>query len=169
MLEALKMVTPGWWKWLGWSVIVVILDQFTKQMIAARFHYGEVHVVTSWFNLVLAHNTGAAFSFLAGAGGWQRVFFLAITVIVTVVLLVMLRGYRGNRWLALALALVVGGAIGNFIDRAVYGYVIDFVQWHVAGYYWPAFNVADSAICCGAVMLVIDSFRQPQTDTANSG
>jgi signal peptidase II len=169
MLEAFKRVTPGWWKWLGWSVIVVILDQLTKQMIVARFQYGEVHFVTSWFNLVLAHNTGAAFSFLANAGGWQRGFFITVTLIITGVLLWMLRDHKGNRWMALALALVIGGAIGNLIDRVLYGYVVDFVQWHAGGYHWPAFNVADSAISLGAVMLVVDSFRQPQTDTAKSG
>lgn len=150
-----------WWKWLGWSTLVVVLDQLTKAAITGRFQYGESHYVLSWFNLVLAHNTGAAFSFLAGASGWQREFFMGITVVITGVLLWMLRGNAANRWLALALALVIGGALGNLIDRVTLGYVIDFVQWHVAGYYWPAFNVADSAICVGAVMLVIDSFRNP--------
>jgi signal peptidase II len=169
MLDALKKTTPGWWKWLVWSLIVVVLDQLTKQMIVARFQYGEVHVVTSWFNLVLVHNTGAAFSFLASAGGWQRGFFIGVTLIITAVLLVMLRGHGGNRWLALALVLVIGGALGNLIDRVVYGYVVDFVQWHAAGYYWPAFNVADAAISCGAVMLVADSFRHPAAEPAKGG
>jgi signal peptidase II len=152
--------TQGWWKWLAWSAIVVVLDQLTKQVITANFQYGEVKFITSWFNLVLAHNTGAAFSFLANAGGWQRAFFVTVTILITGVLLWMLRDHKGNRWLALALAMVIGGALGNLIDRVLHGYVVDFVQWHAAGYYWPAFNVADSAISLGAVMLVIDSFRK---------
>ncbi|MBL8513212.1 MAG: lipoprotein signal peptidase [Betaproteobacteria bacterium] len=160
MPKLIGPATQGWWKWLVWSAIVVALDQLTKQVITAHFHYGEVKFITSWFNLVLAHNTGAAFSFLANAGGWQRGFFVTVTIVITGVLLWMLRDHKGNRWLALALALVIGGAIGNLIDRVLYGYVVDFVQWHAAGYYWPAFNVADSAISLGAVMLVIDSFRK---------
>ncbi len=161
MLRRIGPATPDWWKWLGWSAIVVVLDQLTKQVITANFQYGEVKYITGWFNLVLAHNTGAAFSFLANAGGWQRAFFIVLTLVITGVLLWMLRDHRGNRGLALALALIIGGAVGNLIDRSLHGYVVDFVQWHVAGYYWPAFNVADSAISLGAVMLVFDAFRKP--------
>ncbi|MEQ1518999.1 MAG: signal peptidase II, partial [Usitatibacteraceae bacterium] len=115
----------------------------------------------SWFNLVLAHNTGAAFSFLAGASGWQREFFIVLVVVITCVLIWMLRNTRANRLLSIALALVIGGALGNLYDRVLHGYVIDFVQWHVAGYFWPAFNVADSSICLGAGLLIFDSFRKP--------
>ena len=146
--------------WL-WSAIVVVLDQLTKQVITANFQYGEVKFITSWFSLVLAHNTGAAFRFWANAGGWQRAFFVTVTILITGVLLWMLRDHKGNRWLALALAMVIGGAIGNLIDRAparLCGRLRAMAR--CAGYYWPAFNVADSAISLGAVMLVIDSFRK---------
>lgn len=149
-----------WLHWLWLSLIVFVLDQFTKYAITASFQIGESKYICSWFNLVLAHNTGAAFSFLANAGGWQREFFIVLTLMITAVLLWMLRSNHRNRVLSTALALVVGGAIGNLYDRILHGYVIDFVQWHVAGYYWPAFNIADSAICLGAALLILDSFRK---------
>jgi signal peptidase II len=120
--------------------------------------------VTPFFDLVLVHNTGAAFSFLAGAGGWQRWFFVGVTIVVSVVLLAMLRRHHANRLLATALALVLGGAAGNLWDRVAAGYVVDFVQVHGAGYYFPAFNVADSAISVGVALLLWDSFRgEPKT------
>lgn len=155
-----------WGRWLGWSAVVFVLDQMTKHAITANFQYLETRYVFSWFNLVLAHNTGAAFSFLAGASGWQREFFIGVTLLISGVLLWMLRSNHGNRLLSLALALVIGGAAGNLYDRILYGYVIDFVQWHVAGYYWPAFNIADSSICLGAGLLIFDSFRRPVADEA---
>lgn len=155
-----------WGRWLGWSLVVFVLDQLTKQVITANFQYLESKYILPWFNLVLAHNTGAAFSFLAGASGWQREFFIGVTLTICGVLLWMLRGNHHNRPLSLALALVIGGAAGNLYDRVQYGYVIDFVQWHVAGYFWPAFNVADSAICLGAGLLVFDSFRRQPADPA---
>ena len=142
-------------------MIVVVVDQLTKHAITAHFSYGESKYILSWFNLVLAHNTGAAFSFLAGASGWQREFFVILTLIISCVLIWMLKNNRSNRVLSIALALVIGGAFGNLYDRVLHGYVIDFVQWHVAGYYWPAFNVADSSICLGAALLIFDSFRKP--------
>ena len=151
----------AWLHWLWISLVVLVIDQITKQAITASFQYGESKYIFSWFNLVLAHNSGAAFSFLASASGWQREFFIVLTTIISCVLLWMLKSNSTNRMLSIALALVLGGAFGNLYDRVQYGYVIDFVQWHVAGYYWPAFNVADSAICLGAVMLVLDSFRSP--------
>ena len=151
----------AWLHWLWISVVVLVIDQITKQAITASFQYGESKYIFPWFNLVLAHNPGAAFSFLASASGWQREFFIVLTSIISCVLLWMLKSNSTNRMLSIALALVLGGAFGNLYDRVQYGYVIDFVQWHVAGYYWPAFNVADSAICLGAVMLVLDSFRTP--------
>lgn len=140
---------------------MLVIDQITKQAITASFQYGESKYIFPWFNLVLAHNPGAAFSFLASASGWQREFFIVLTTIISCVLLWMLKSNSTNRMLSIALALVLGGAFGNLYDRVQYGYVIDFVQWHVAGYYWPAFNVADSAIFLGAVMLILDSFRTP--------
>lgn len=158
-----KISRFAWLHWLWISLIVVIVDQWTKHAVTAAFQYGESKVIFSWFNLVLAHNTGAAFSFLAGASGWQREFFIVLTLAISVALLWMLKQNFTNRVLSTALALVLGGAFGNLVDRVLYGYVIDFVQWHVAGYFWPAFNIADSAICLGAVLLVLDSFRKPVT------
>lgn len=154
------------WRWLRWcwiSALVVLVDLSTKYYFDSTFQYGETRYVTPFFNWVLVYNPGAAFSFLANASGWQREFFIVITVIITSVLLRMLRSNSNNRWLAVALTLIIGGAFGNLFDRVVHGHVIDFIQLHVAGYYWPAFNVADSAICIGAAMLVIDAFRQPRT------
>ncbi len=115
--------------------------------------------MTPFFNLVLVYNTGAAFSFLAGAGGWQRWFFMAVSVVVSVAIVFMLRKHERERFLSFALALVLGGALGNLYDRVMLGEVVDFVQLHAAGYYWPAFNVADSAISVGVVLLVWDSLR----------
>ena len=150
-----------WLHWLWISLTVFVVDQVTKQAITASFQYGESKYIFSWFNLLLAHNTGAAFSFLAGASGWQREFFIGVTVTISLALLWMLKKTPENRLLSTALALVIGGAIGNLYDRVLHGYVVDFIQWHVGGYFWPAFNVADSAICLGAVLLVVDSFRKP--------
>jgi len=165
----------AWLRWLGVSAAVVVLDLATKAWVSRVFTLNESVEITPFFNLVLAHNTGAAFSFLAGAGGWQRWFFVGVTLAVSAVLLVMLRRHPHQRLLALALALVLGGAAGNLWDRATLGYVVDFVQLHAAGYYFPAFNVADSAISVGVALLVWDSFRpeprapevgsQPEKDT----
>ena len=155
----LKPAQPGWTRWLAVSAAVIAADLATKAWISSIFRYGEVREVTSFFNLVLAHNTGAAFSFLAGAGGWQRWFFTAIAVAISVAIVMILRGHAGNRLFALALALVLGGALGNLHDRVTLGYVVDFVQLHAAGYYWPAFNVADSAICVGVALLLWDGLR----------
>ena len=155
----------AWLHWLWLSLIVLVLDQVTKYAISASFQFGESRYILSWFNLVLAHNTGAAFSVLAGASGWQREFFIAMTVTISLVLIWMLKNNHTNRGLSIALALVIGGAFGNLYDRVMHGYVVDFVQWHVAGYYWPAFNVADSAICLGAGLLIVDSFRKPAAST----
>ena len=151
---------PGHWtRWLLLSAAIVAADLATKAWVTALFRYGEVREVTPFFNLVLVHNTGAAFSFLANAGGWQRWFFTVVTVVISVVLLVMLRRQHANRLLALAVAMVLGGAIGNLFDRVRFGYVVDFVQLHAAGYSFPAFNVADSAISIGVVLLIWDSLR----------
>ena len=151
----------AWLQWLWLSLTVFVLDQVTKYAMTASFQYGESKFIFSWFNLVLAHNTGAAFSFLANASGWQREFFIVLTGVITVVLLWMLKNNYRHRVLSVALALVVGGALGNLCDRVLHGYVVDFVQWHVAGYFWPAFNIADSAICLGAGLLILDSLRKP--------
>lgn len=148
-----------WYRWLAISAAIVVLDLATKAWVTSAFQYGETLRITPFFNLVLVHNTGAAFSFLAGAGGWQRWFFVAVTLVVGAVLVAMLRRHHANRLLATAVSLVLGGAAGNLWDRATMGYVVDFVQVHGGGYYFPAFNVADSAITAGVILLVWDSFR----------
>jgi len=142
---------------LGLALLLLVLDQATKLWAASALDYGLPVALTSFFNLTLVHNTGAAFSFLADAGGWQRVFFIVVSGVVSLVLAVWLwRLPRDARLLGIALALVLGGALGNLIDRVAYGYVIDFLDFHAAGWHWPAFNVADSAISCGVVLLLAD-------------
>ena len=144
--------------WLMISVPIVFLDQWTKLWANSELIGGRVIEVTSWFNLILAYNYGAAFSFLADAGGWQKWALSVFAIGVTLVLLVwMYRLKASEKWLSIALAFVVSGAVGNVIDRVNYGYVIDFIDWHYACYHWPAFNIADSSILAGAAMLIIDS------------
>jgi len=151
-----------WLRWLAVSAAVIALDLATKAWVSSAFQYGEVRRVLPFFNLVLVHNTGAAFSFLAGAGGWQRWFFAAITVAISAFILVMLRRHESDRLTAFALALVLGGALGNLHDRLTLGHVVDFVQVHAAGWYFPAFNVADSAITVGVALLLWDGLRPAQ-------
>src|SRR3954463_13136201 len=146
-----------WARWLLVSVAVVAVDLATKAWISGAFQYGEVRPVLPFFNLVLVHNTGAAFSFLAGASGWQRWFFTAITIAISAFIVVMLRRHHRDRLMATALALVLGGALGNLHDRVSLGHVVDFVQVHAAGWYFPAFNVADSAIPIGVGLLIWQS------------
>jgi signal peptidase II len=146
--------------WLGIALIIVLLDQFTKTLIVGMFQLGDSHTVTSFFNIVRAHNTGAAFSFLAGAGGWQRWFFVGLGALAAVFIVWMLRSHGGQRLFSWALALILGGAVGNVIDRLLHGYVVDFIQVHYAGHYFPSFNVADSAISVGAVCLILDELRR---------
>jgi len=140
------------------ALLVAVLDQLTKYWASASFGYGEARAVTGFFNLVLAHNQGAAFSFLASASGWQRGFFIVIAFVAIVVIVVLLARHAGEKLFCLSLALILGGATGNVIDRILLGYVVDFLDFHVAGWHWPAFNLADSAITVGAVLLVADSF-----------
>lgn len=143
--------------WLWLVVVVIALDLFTKFQATSLLSYGVAHPLLPVFDLTLLHNTGAAFSFLAKAGGWQRWFFAVIAIVVSIVLLVwMARTPRQQRWLGAGLALLLGGALGNLYDRIVQGYVIDFISLHYNGYYFPAFNLADTAITIGAAMLVID-------------
>jgi signal peptidase II len=151
---------PSWAHWLWLSAIVVVLDLATKALVTDAFRYGEVREVLPFFNLVLVHNTGAAFSFLAHAGGWQRWFFTAVAVGISVVLVWMLRKPETNALLSCGLALVLGGALGNLYDRVTLGYVVDFVQLHAGGWYFPAFNVADSGITIGAICLILDEIRR---------
>ena len=149
-------ITP----WLCIAALVVLVDQLTKIMITQMFSYGQSKPVTSFFNLVLAYNKGAAFSFLAAEGGWQRYLFSGIAVAAAAFIIYLLKRHAGQRLFCWALALVLGGAVGNLIDRIVYGHVIDFLDVHVAGWHWPAFNIADSAICIGAAMFIIDELRR---------
>ncbi len=144
------------WTWL--SVLVIVLDQVTKQLATATLNYAEPVAVMPLFNLTLMHNTGAAFSFLSQAGGWQRWFFAAIALLVSTGIIFWLKHLGSDkRWEAAALALVMGGAIGNVVDRILYGYVIDFLDFYYGAWHWPAFNVADMAIVVGAAILIIDS------------
>ncbi|WP_050475705.1 signal peptidase II [Herbaspirillum rhizosphaerae] len=146
--------------WLGISLIVLLLDQLSKITILKLFHYGESRPVTGFFNLVLVYNKGAAFSFLAAESGWQRHLFTAIGIGAAIYIIYLLRKHAGQRMFCWALALILGGAIGNVIDRIVYGHVIDFLDVFVGSWHWPAFNIADSAICVGAVLFVLDELRR---------
>ncbi|MDP3759063.1 MAG: signal peptidase II [Ramlibacter sp.] len=146
----------GWLPWLGLSLAIFIADQFTKVLILGYYRLGDSTYVTSFFNVVRAHNTGAAFSFLAGASGWQRWFFTAVGIAAAVFIVWMLRSHAGQRLFSFAMACILGGAIGNVVDRLLHGYVVDFVQLHWRGWYFPAFNVADSAITIGAACLILD-------------
>ena len=142
--------------WLGIALLVILLDQFTKTLIVGYFQLGDSRTVTSFFNIVRAHNTGAAFSFLHDASGWQRWFFVGLGVAAAGFIVWMLRGHGGQKLFSLALALILGGALGNVIDRLLHGYVVDFLQVHHSGWYFPSFNVADSAITVGAALLILD-------------
>jgi signal peptidase II len=146
--------------WLGIASIIILIDQLTKITVAKLLTHGETRPITSFFDLVLAHNKGAAFSFLAAESGWQRYFFTGLGIAAALFIIYLLKKNAGQRLFCWALALILGGAIGNVIDRILYGYVIDFLDVHVAGWHWPAFNVADSAICVGAVMFVLDELRR---------
>lgn len=146
-------------KWLWLSALIVVLDQGSKWLAEAMLVLYEPVRVMASFNLTLMYNTGAAFSFLADAGGWQRWFFLIVASAISIVLVVWLaRLQQTQRWQAMALALILGGALGNIIDRIIYGHVIDFIQIYYESWSWPAFNLADSAITIGAVLLIAESF-----------
>jgi signal peptidase II len=150
----------GLTQWLGIAAIVILLDQITKVTITKLFAYGESRPVTSFFNLVLAHNKGAAFSFLNAESGWQRYLFTFIGIAAALFIVYLLKRHAGQKLFCWALALILGGAIGNVIDRIAHGYVIDFLDFYVHGWHWPAFNVADSAICIGAGLFVLDELRR---------
>jgi signal peptidase II len=142
--------------WLGIAAVVILLDQVTKMLIVGGFQLGETRAVTALLNLVRVHNTGAAFSFLAGAAGWQRWFFTGVGALAAVVIVWMLHGHSGQRLFCSALSLILGGALGNVIDRLLHGHVVDFIQVHWRGAYFPSFNVADGAITVGAACLLLD-------------
>jgi signal peptidase II len=146
-------------RWLWLSALIIVLDQLSKAWVTSHFVYGESLAILGVFDLVLAHNTGAAFSFLHDAGGMQRWLFSIIAVIASVWIVWLLRRHSAQTLFALALSLILGGALGNLTDRIAYGYVVDFLHFHWDGYYFPAFNIADSAITCGAFLLILDSFK----------
>jgi signal peptidase II len=136
--------------------VIVLIDQLTKIAIERAFDYGDVRPVTGFFNLVLTYNKGAAFSFLASASGWQKHFLTVIGIGASLFILYLLARHGSQKLFSLALAMILGGAIGNVIDRLAYGHVVDFLDFHVGGWHWPAFNMADSAIVGGAILLVVD-------------
>jgi signal peptidase II len=146
--------------WLVIAATVLASDQLTKWFIKGVLQTKKLITVTSYFNLVLVYNKGAAFSFLASAGGWQRYFFIAFSIVVILGILYFLRRNASQRLFCFSLSLILGGAIGNLIDRVIYGQVIDFLDFHIRGWHWPAFNVADAAITVGAILLVLDEFRR---------
>ena len=146
--------------WLGLSALVIILDQISKLWIIKHFEYGESLAVVNVFNLVLVHNAGAAFSFLSDAGGMQRWLFSAIAVVASVWIVWLLRRHAQQKLFCFALALILGGALGNLIDRIAYGYVVDFLDFYWDTYHFPAFNLADSAITCGAALVLWESFTK---------
>ncbi|HQU79007.1 MAG TPA: signal peptidase II [Azonexus sp.] len=143
--------------WYGLASLVVVLDQFSKWIVLNHIEFGQTIYVAPFWNWVLTYNTGAAFSFLADQPGWQRWFFTALALAVSGWIALELRKHPEQKLLSLALALVMGGALGNVIDRVRFGAVVDFIQWHAAGWYWPAFNVADSAITVGAILLAFST------------
>jgi signal peptidase II len=142
--------------WLGLALILFLADQFTKTLILGYYQLGDSTRVLSFFNVVRVHNSGAAFSFLSNAGGWQRWLFTGIGIVATIFIVWMLRSHAGQRLFAFALSCILGGAVGNVVDRVLHGYVVDFLDFHYAGMHFPAFNVADSAITIGAACLILD-------------
>ena len=156
-------------KWLWLAVLVIALDLGTKAMATAMLTYGNPVPVLPSFNLTLLHNTGAAFSFLADAAAWQRWFFVTLAIVVSVVLTGWLRKLKAHEtWTAIAIVLILGGAIGNVYDRVVHGYVVDFLHFYWQDWHFPAFNLADTAITIGAAMMIIDAFRKPADDSGNA-
>lgn len=149
-------------KCLSLSGIVIAIDVYTKHLIQQAFEYGERVQISSFFDLVRFHNEGAAFSFLANQGGWQHFFFAAVAIVASAVMVYLLRKNAEQKLFCFAIALVLGGALGNLYDRLTLGYVVDFLFFHYQTFYWPAFNVADSAITGGVVLLLIDGFKNPQ-------
>lgn len=143
--------------WIATAIVIFLADQFTKVMIIGNFQLGDSQpVVQGWFNLVRAHNTGAAFSFMASADGWQRWLFTGIGLVAAILIIFLLKSNATQKLFAFALTFILGGAIGNVFDRIMYGYVIDFLDFYWSGIHFPAFNLADSAITLGAICLFVD-------------
>jgi len=156
-------------RWLWLTLLILVIDQVTKYWVAGSFDYRETLSVLPFFNITYVHNPGAAFSFLAGQGGWQRWFFTAIASIASIVFLVwMAKTPKNQRLLSIAFALILSGAVGNLIDRVLFGYVIDFLDFHWAGYHFAAFNIADSAIFIGAALMILESFTSKEANKESS-
>lgn len=149
-----------WTRWLILSLAVIVLDQISKWQIVKVLSDGRDVLIAPFFNLVLWYNEGAAFSFLNDAGGWQKFFFIFIALAASVLMLHLLKKHRGEILFSTALAFILGGALGNLLDRITIGHVVDFLDFHVAGHHFPAFNLADSAITLGAALLILDNFRK---------
>lgn len=152
--------SPRMLPWLVIAAAIVVCDQLSKIWISKLLKMGQTIDVTSFFNLVLAYNKGAAFSFLASASGWQRYFFTAISIIAVIFILYFIKKNTRQKLFCWSFSLILGGAIGNLIDRLMYGHVIDFIDFHINTWHWPAFNIADSAITIGAILFVIDELRR---------
>ena len=148
--------TTSFGVWLGMAALILLADQFTKVLMVSTYQLGEGFAVTSFFNIVRVHNEGAAFSFLAQAGGWQRWFFTGLGVVATAGMVWMLKKHPGQKLFGFAIACILGGAVGNVVDRVLYGYVVDFLDFYYASIHFPAFNVADCGISVGAACLVLD-------------
>ena len=156
MARASKGGSSGMLQWLGLAFIILLVDQFTKVLIVGYYQLGDSTTITNFFNVIRVHNSGAAFSFLADASGWQRWFFTVLGFVAAGIIVWMLKSHPGQKLFCFAMACILGGALGNVIDRIVYGYVIDFLDFHWRGMHFPAFNVADSAITVGAICLILD-------------
>ena len=150
------------WRWFALAAAVVLADQATKAIVLSRFIVGERHEVTGFFNMVLVYNKGAAFSFLSDAAGWQTPLLIGFALVAIGIVGTLLVRSPARRLLCSGLALILGGALGNLIDRLRYGQVVDFLDFHAGAWHWPAFNVADSAITIGAVLLILDGFRHQE-------
>jgi len=153
---ARQRTSVGMLHWLGLAFLFLLLDQISKVLILSYYQLGDSTPVLSWLNIVRVHNAGAAFSFLADASGWQRWFFVAVGALATVFILFMLRSHAGQRLFCFSMSCILGGAIGNVLDRLLHGHVIDFIDFHIQTWHFPAFNLADSAISLGAFCLILD-------------
>ncbi|MCX7174326.1 MAG: signal peptidase II [Proteobacteria bacterium] len=155
--------TSKWLKWLILSGLVIALDQATKAVLASAFRLGESLTLTPFFDLVFVFNRGAAFNFLSDAAGWQRWFFIGLALIISAWIIAMLKRHAAEKLFSAAMSLILGGAMGNVVDRVNHGAVVDFLSFHVAGYYWPAFNVADSAITVGVALMLWEQLTSGKT------
>ena len=153
---ARQRTSVGMLHWLGLAFLFLLLDQISKVLILSYYQLGDSTPVLSWLNIVRVHNAGAAFSFLADASGWQRWFFVAVGALATIFILFMLRSHAGQRLFCFSMSCILGGAIGNVLDRLLHGHVIDFIDFHIQTWHFPAFNLADSAISLGAFCLILD-------------